>query len=180
MNIQHSSRADDWMTPVWVVDKVKAVLGSIDLDPASSPVANQRVNAAQFYTEEDNGLILPWMGTVYCNPPGGKLGNQSKTVLFWQKLLCERNWRHAEDAIFMCFSVEALQTSQGKGTLSIGHFMICIPSKRISFDDPTGQRGGAPSHSNCIAYVPGRVNRSARFRAVFQDVGVVLAGAQIL
>lgn len=179
MNIQHSSRADDWMTPIWVIDKVKAVLGSIDLDPASSMVANLRIDAFRYLTEEDNGLTIPWGGTVYCNPPGGKLGNQSKTVLFWQKLLRERDQGRIADAIFMCFSVEALQTTQNKGTLSIGDFMICIPAKRISFDDPTGQRGGAPSHSNCIAYVPGRLDRSARFRSVFQGVGVVLAGAHI-
>lgn len=56
MNVQHSSRYDGWLTPLSIIDRVKTVLGPIDLDPASDAYANKRVGANRFFTEQDNGL----------------------------------------------------------------------------------------------------------------------------
>lgn len=60
---------NDWYSPPWVVDAVRAVVGEFDLDPASCEVANRVVRADRYYTVEDNGLALPWEGQVWCNPP---------------------------------------------------------------------------------------------------------------
>lgn len=58
---------DIWGTPQWVVKLVREGMGRIDLDPATQ--ASNPVGATKFYTEKDNGLLLPWFGAVYCNPP---------------------------------------------------------------------------------------------------------------
>lgn len=58
-----------WYTPTEVIDAAKAVLGSIDLDPASDQAANEHVGATEIFTVEDNGLEQDWHGNVWLNPP---------------------------------------------------------------------------------------------------------------
>lgn len=174
MNVQHSSRTDRWYTPTWVLEKARRVLGIIDLDPASEAAANTRVQALTYFRAEDDGLSLDWFGTVWCNPPGGKIGNKSLTGLFWRRLMLTRDQRRLRHAMFMCFSAEALQSTQEKGTPAVGDFPFCVPSKRIRFDRPDYSAGEAPSHSNVIVYVPGTVDHTKNFWAEFNTVGSVM------
>lgn len=54
------------------------LLGGIDLDVASSKLANEYVGAENFYTPSDDGLnCQPWFGKVYLFPPSG--------CYFWDK-----------------------------------------------------------------------------------------------
>lgn len=177
MNIQHSSRTDIWYTPINILDKVKAVLQTIDLDPASDDVANKRVNALNIITEQQDSLspLTEWKeGNLFLNPPGGKIGNKSRTSMFWQRLMLHRQQGKLTHGIFLAFSAEALQNTQGKGCSSIGEYIICIPKKRIRFDDENGNPGKAPSHSNVIVYIPGTVDERNIFYDQFKDVGVIL------
>lgn len=169
MNIQHSSRTDEWYTPPHIIEMVREVLGTIDLDPASSVEANRFAEASTIYTVESDGLIQRWYGSVYCNPPGGKTGNKSNAALWWQKLMHSRGL--IDHAIFMAFSLEALQTSQNYGVPGILEFPICVPRKRIRFLDCYWQEGPAPSHSNVIAYIPGRLDRTSLFLDTFEKLG---------
>ncbi len=174
MNIQHASRTDRWLTPESILVRVREVLGEIDLDPASEPFANTRVKAMKYYTRENCGLDQPWHGSVYLNPPGGKRGNRSLSQLFWSKLMNERNAGRIKHAIFMAFSAESLSVTQGRETAPLGAFMVCVPAKRIRFDDWNGTQGAAPSHSNVIAYVPGTVDESDRFALAFAGLGSLM------
>ncbi len=45
-------------------------LGEFDLDPCS-PINRPWDTAKSHYTETDNGLMMPWEGRVWCNPPYG-------------------------------------------------------------------------------------------------------------
>ena len=58
-------------TPPEIIEAARAVLGEIDLDPASSPVANERVKAKRIFTKEDDGLSQQWTGNVWMNHPWG-------------------------------------------------------------------------------------------------------------
>jgi hypothetical protein len=172
MNIQHSSRTDQWGTPPYIVEAVRKVLGTIDLDPASSAKWNQTVGATRFLTEG----LESWESTepqnVYLNPPGGKQGNKSLAGLFWQRLMVERDVGLVRHAVFMAFSAEALQNTQGKGCAPIMAFPFCVPSKRLHFVSDSGKKD-APSHSNVIVYVPGTVDYTELFREVFAPIGCV-------
>lgn len=168
MNAQHSSASNEWYTPEPVIELARAVLGPIDLDPASDEFGNLSVRASRFFTANDNGLEHSWSGTVFLNPPGGKVGNKSQAGLFWSKLMRERP--NIEHAIFLAFSAEALQNTQGKGELSVMDFPICVPSKRVRFGKQHS-KPAAPTHSNVVVYVPGKFDNTALFLRVFPKLG---------
>lgn len=81
MKLQHSKKIrfasrtaatrDDWQTPLAIVN----ALGIFDLDPAASRDDPTRC-ARRGYTSEDNGLLLPWQGRVWLNPPYGSEARQ--------------------------------------------------------------------------------------------------------
>lgn len=174
MSIMHSSRQDNWGTPKEIVLLARDVLGNIELDPASNAIANETVRARTIFTEADDGLSKEWFAdTVFINPPSGKVGNQSKTVLFWKKLMNEVYTGNIGHAIFLAFSIEQTQSSQRKGVPPMLAFPICVPAKRIAFVDPEGLNRQAPSHSNMIIYVPGSVDRTYKFKEVFSKIGYV-------
>jgi DNA N-6-adenine-methyltransferase (Dam) len=60
---------NEWFTPIEYVDRVRDVLGEIDLDPASHALAQKIIRAARFFTREDDGLTKDWSGRVWLNPP---------------------------------------------------------------------------------------------------------------
>lgn len=59
----------EWYTPPLILSLVRQSLGAIDLDPASSDKANELVCAGRYYTRKTDGLVRPWAGRVYLNPP---------------------------------------------------------------------------------------------------------------
>lgn len=58
---------DEWLTPPGIV----AALGAFDLDPCA-PEVRPWGTAHQHFTVADNGLLQPWLGRVWCNPPFGR------------------------------------------------------------------------------------------------------------
>ena len=59
--------SDDWITPKWLVDQ----LGPFDLDPCASDKQPWPC-AAESWTFADNGLMRPWAGFAFVNPPYGR------------------------------------------------------------------------------------------------------------
>ncbi len=175
MNIQHSSRSDEWYTPPAILESVRAVLKQIDFDPASDAFGNAHVKATKYLTKAEDGLVSGWGNpkTLFLNPPGGKRGNKSLAALFWDRLILQRDYPGIGHAIFMAFSLEQLQTTQGS-RYPIAAFPFVVPRRRIRFVQADGTPGKAPSHSNMIVYVPGKVDRREDFRDVFGAMGAVI------
>lgn len=67
--ISLSTGNTEWYTPPVYIDAARAVLGDIDLDPASCELANQTVNAKNFFSAETDGLCHEWHGRIWLNPP---------------------------------------------------------------------------------------------------------------
>ena len=57
------------VTPREWIDRARAVLGGIDVNPASSELAQKTVNAQEYFDKERNGLRQVWRGRVWLNPP---------------------------------------------------------------------------------------------------------------
>lgn len=207
-NVRHSSDTNEHYTPADIVEAARTTLGAFDLDPASCGAANQHVQAAKFYTKEDNGYMKFWEGRVFLNPPGGlcdifgqevlkkskttgpctetgacglpvghtHTGTTSSQKLWWQTLVQHWVAGNVTDAIFVCFSIELLQTTQVKpvGPLPL-MFPICFPSRRVSYiRGSDGLAGGSPPHSSAIICVSDDPYVISRFRETFATMGHVI------
>ncbi len=64
---QKNGGHDEWLTP----PEILLPLGAFDLDPCA-PVVRPWDTAARHFTIEDSGLLQPWAGRVWMNPPFGR------------------------------------------------------------------------------------------------------------
>jgi hypothetical protein len=180
-NVLHSSASDSWRTPPDILDRCRHVLEGIDLDPCSTYAANVEVMAEQYYTAAHDALSFTWADqvgqglpvSVFCNPPGGKVGNRSKPVLFWEHLCDLRASGKLRSAIFLGFSIELLQTTQGCRTCALD-LPFCIPRQRIRFLAPDGSKALSPTHGNVLVYMPGIEDRTRDFVSAFSTLGKVV------
>lgn len=74
--INQTSGKTEYYTPQPIIEAARTCLGGIDLDPASSELANQRVKARRFFTEAENGLQQIWNKTVWMNHPFSRAQNK--------------------------------------------------------------------------------------------------------
>lgn len=72
---------DEWLTP----PEILTALGPFDLDPCA-PITRPWEMATAHYTIEDAGLMQPWFGRVWLNPPYG-----SQTGVWLGKLAAHGN-----------------------------------------------------------------------------------------
>jgi hypothetical protein len=84
-------------TPAKYIDVVRQALGEIDLDPATSEMAQVTVRATQFFTIKDDGLAHDWNGRVFLNPPY----HRELCPAFIDKLLEEIRLSHVTAAILL-------------------------------------------------------------------------------
>ena len=56
---------ETWLTPPWITKP----LGDFDLDPCGHP--DWPIAQEHFVWPENDGLMLPWRGRVFCNKPYG-------------------------------------------------------------------------------------------------------------
>jgi hypothetical protein len=59
------SDRDAWCTPPWLT----ALLPEVDLDPCSNERSTVRARKTYQLDRGEDGLALPWSGSIWCNPP---------------------------------------------------------------------------------------------------------------
>lgn len=65
-----SSDSEVWLTPPWLL----AALGgaeAFELDPCAVMEPRPWPTAQRHFTRLENGLLQPWAGRIFCNPPYG-------------------------------------------------------------------------------------------------------------
>jgi ParB family chromosome partitioning protein len=84
LDVDHVAEGD-FYTHQTLIEAARAAMGGIDLDPASCRDANTVVQAREFYSFRENGLLHDWNGRVWLNPPFGNWGEwAAKAVAEWK------------------------------------------------------------------------------------------------
>lgn len=160
-HVANNSGNNEWYTPAEYIEAARIVMGGIDLDPASSEIANETVRAEAFYTFEDNGLSKEWAGRVWMNPP------YSYPLIseFCTKLV------ESEKIIEACVLVNNATDTGWFHTLLNKAQCVCFIKGRVRFMDRDGNPSGAPLQGQAVLYFG---SNSEMFYNEFGRFGVVL------
>ena len=157
-----SQETAEWYTPVWVIEAARLLLGGIDLDPASSALANEIVQAETFYSQADDGLVHAWNGRIWLNPP-----YNGDAALWSRRLVEEYRASRVTAACLLVYAKLGYDWFEDLWT----HFPTCFFRKRISFVPPGGETGDAAKHGSALIYLGPDVGR---FKGIFSVYGRVI------
>jgi phage N-6-adenine-methyltransferase len=152
----------EWYTPAEYIERARRVLGVIDLDPASSALAQETVKAGRYFSEKDDGLSQEWLGRVWLNPPYA----QPAIEQFIDKLIEETTAGRTSEAILLTHN--STDTAWFHKA-AIATAAICFTRGRIAFIDTSGERD-APTQGQAFFFF-GQNTRP--FEAEFSGVGFV-------
>lgn len=126
---------DEWLTPPEIIKS----LGEFDLDPCS-PINRPRPTARHHLTIEDNGLIKPWHGRVWCNPP-----YERRTIAKWIGRCVEH--RNVTFLVFAAptprFSVRSLKTRTSLSSSTVASASATsqdVPGRGLAAPGPPSAR----------------------------------------
>jgi phage N-6-adenine-methyltransferase len=156
----------EWYTPARYVEAARTVMGGIDLDPASSEIANRTVQAQQFYTVEDDGLAQPWCGRLWLNPPY----SQPWIAQFLAKLVAETEKGAVRQAIALTHNYTDTAWFQATAPAAAA---VCFTRGRIAFVNPDTSVGASPTQGQAFFYFG---PNAQTFAEVFSPIGWVVLG----
>lgn len=155
---------NEWYTPPEYLNAARKVLGSIDLDPASSDKAQETVEAAEYFTPEIDGLTQEWHGRIWLNPPYA----QPHIANFVSKLVQEISIGNTTSAIMLTHNyTDTAWFHEAAGMCDA----ICFTRGRVKFYSAAGEVA-APTQGQAFFYFGDNV---AAFAERFAGVGFVVA-----
>lgn len=156
-------------TPGEYIESARAVMGSIDMDPASNDMAQETVKADVYFTVEDDGLAMDWSGNVWMNPP--------YTAMVINKFI-EKLVEHYIDGDVK----QAIVLTNNNTDTSWFHIgakyasAICFTAGRINFLKRDGSKS-SPTNGQSFFYFG---SDTAAFVAEFSQYGLVMEKSSVI
>lgn len=161
-HVANNSGENEWYTPTAYIEAARVAMGSIDVDPASSDVANKTVKAKKFYTEETDGLTKKWTGNVWMNPPYAQ-----PLIKHFCDTFCDKvESGEIKHGIVLVNNIT--ETITGQKLMNASN-AVCFPAGRIQFLDKEGSPKGAPLQGQMILYFGDNTND---FEIQFKQFGI--------
>jgi len=137
---------ETWLTPRAIIED----LGPFDLDPCAAPEPRPWPTARRHIVLPEDGLLMPWEGFVWMNPPYGRqtydwmnrLANHGNGIaLIFARVetdAFEVAWKHADAVTFLPKRVEfcrrdgSVERNAGTGSALIGFGRDAVDRLRSS------------------------------------------------
>ena len=132
-SIEDALDSDAWYTPEWVFDGLGV---RFDLDVAAPNGGLDWLPAGAHYSVADDGLLMPWSGWVWCNPP-------YSAPTAW----CRRWAEHMPGG---CLLIRADLSTGGPFVAFSAATSIYVPPKRMQFVSGSGRPTGAVNFSTVL------------------------------
>lgn len=162
-HVANNSGENEWYTPSNIIEAARAVMGTIDLDPASCEAANATVKAAEYFDSDTDGTAKEWHGNVWLNPPYA----QPIISDFASRLVGESQAGRIRKA---CVLVNNATETKWMQPMLAECSAVCFLSGRVKFLGRDGSAIGAPLQGQAVLYF----GKSAdQFKSVFDSFGVV-------
>jgi hypothetical protein len=159
------SKSYEWYTPAKYVNAARDLMGGIDLDPASSALANTVVQATHYYDEATDGFDKPWSGRVWLNPPYCRTAHVSNQERWTCRLIAQYEAGITTQAVLL--------VNASTDTAWFQHlwaYPICFTDHRINFWSVQQQQGG-PTHGSALVYLG---PHTERFTHLFRRFGAIV------
>ncbi len=157
----------EWYTPAEYVERVRQVLGSVDLDPATCAAAQKIVKAKRFFTKKEDGLKQEWPGRVWLNPPYAQPG-----IAHYVSKLCREYvaGRTAEAVLLTHNHTDTVWFHE----IAKHAAAICFTRGRVKFY--RGKTIAAPTIGQAFSYFGDHVDK---FAIAFADIGFIVEPMKI-
>ena len=150
---------DDWHTPDRILDLGRAILGNFDTDPASCRAAQDRVRASRWYGQVEDGLVLPWPGRVWLNPPFSNIDA-------WVDGAKERVGGDTEVVLLCCHA-----NTDAKWWHRLTECPVAFSRGRVRYLRPDGELGASPPRGTALVLIGGDRQQRRRFVTVLEEAG---------
>jgi hypothetical protein len=176
-NLQDKLKQESLKLPLYptpqIIERARAVMGSIDFDPTSDPVQQVLVNATSVPSIEVNPLQEKWHGNVWVAAKGAVKNSR----IWLNKAINEYRNGYIKSFIYFSSASEILRACP-----VIWDYPICIPFRRVKQlrASSAGFDPVCPSTWNVIVYAPpldqsiSDIDKVTLFYNSFRDIGRVI------
>lgn len=146
--INQTSGDVEYYTPGEIVAAARRVMGGIDLDPASSALANATVQARQYFTKDADGLQRQWYGNLWMNHPFSRDDNPR-----WINKLCTE---YEASRINQACCITFAATSEG-WFQPLFAYPMCFLCPRTNYYLPDGSKKTGVTKGSVVTYLGANV-----------------------